>query len=337
MPAERRPRFGAAAAWAREQLAAVGARVDPTRRAGELSAADHQLVEIAKALALEPRVLILDEPTAALGAIEVAHLFDQVRAIRARGTAVVYISHRIPEVVEIADRLTVLRDGEHRGTFPTAELDADDILKLLVGRQIDAVFPDKPGDAPRAALLSVRNLSGDVFDDVSLDVHAGEIVGLAGVVGNGQRELIRALAGLEPHGDGEVLVRGRGVRLDSPVHARHAGISYVPSDRRREGLFGTLSVRENAAATSLGRFARMGFVAGSAERRAVADESAAMAIKAASPEVSVTTLSGGNQQKVVFGARAAVRARRAAVRRADAGRRRRSAGGALRPDPQAGR
>src|SRR4051794_2390008 len=181
MPADRRPGFGAAEAWAREQLEAVGARVDPRRRANDLTAAEHQLVEIAKALALEPRVLILDEPTAALGAAAVAHLFEQVRAIRARGTAVVYISHRIPEVVEIADRLTVLRDGENRGTFPTAELDADDILKLIVGRQIDAVFPDKlvgRVGTDSDAVFAVDGLSGENFDDISLRVRAGEIVGL---------------------------------------------------------------------------------------------------------------------------------------------------------------
>jgi ribose transport system ATP-binding protein len=302
MPAERRPRFGAAEAWARESLEAVGAKIDPKRRANELTAAEHQLVEIAKALALEPRVLILDEPTAALGAAEVEHLFEQVRAIRARGTAVVYISHRIPEVVEIADRLTVLRDGENRGTFPTAELDADDILKLIVGRQIDAVFPDKPLAPPDAAdaVLAVEGLSGDNFDDITLRVRAGEIVGLAGVVGNGQQELIRALAGLEPHSAGDISVRGRSVRLTSPVGARHAGIAYVPADRPREGVFGSLSVRENAAATSLSKYASMGFVRGGAERRAVAEESAALAVKAASPESGVMTLSGGNQQKVVF-------------------------------------
>ncbi|HEY8588087.1 MAG TPA: ATP-binding cassette domain-containing protein, partial [Naasia sp.] len=170
MPSDRRPSYGKAQAWARERLDAVGARIDPLRRATELSAAEHQLVEIAKALALEPRVLILDEPTAALGAAEVQHLFEQVRAIRARGTAVVYISHRIPEVTEIADRLTVLRDGEYRGTFPTAELDPDDILKLIVGRQIEAVFPDKPTTPPGDEVLGVTGLSGEAFHDVSLTV-----------------------------------------------------------------------------------------------------------------------------------------------------------------------
>jgi ribose transport system ATP-binding protein len=299
MPGDRRPSHGKARAWAREQLDAVGARIDPDRRATELSAAEHQLVEIAKALALEPRVLILDEPTAALGAADVAHLFEQVRAIRARGTAVVYISHRIPEVTEIADRLTVLRDGSNRGTFPVAELTPDDILKLIVGRQIDAVFPDKPTGGPGAPVLRVSGLSGEAFDDVSLTIGAGEIVGLAGVIGNGQQELIRALAGLEPQ-TGQIELHGKAISVSNPVQARRAGIAYVPADRHREGLFPSLSVRENAAANALGSFATSGFVRPAAERGAVATESRALAVKAASPDIGVMTLSGGNQQKVVF-------------------------------------
>jgi ribose transport system permease protein/ribose transport system ATP-binding protein len=300
MPAERRPSFSRARAWAQERLERGGARIDPLRRATELNAAEQQLVEIAKALALDPRVLILDEPTAALSAAEVDHLFEQIRAIRAAGTAVVYISHRIPEITEIADRLTVLRDGENRGTFPVAEVSEGDILALIVGRELSAMFPDKPAGMTGDPLLELRGLSGDNFDDVTLTVRAGEILGLAGVAGNGQRELLRAAAGLEPH-DGEVALGGAAVKANNPVAAQRAGIRYVPADRHREGLFESLTVRENIVANALQEHARHGFVVRSEEERAVVAELERLAVRTSSPEAAVTTLSGGNQQKVVFG------------------------------------
>jgi len=209
VPADRRPSFRQAPAWAWEKLEAVGAAISPARRAASLSPAEHQLVEIAKALALEPRVLVLDEPTAALGAAEVEHLFEQIRTIRDRGTAIVYISHRIPEVEQIADRLTVLRDGVSLGTFQTEGLDGDDILRLIVGRRIEAVFPAKLASPPGVEVLALEGFSGDAFDDVDLTVGSGEIVGLAGVVGNGQQELIRAIAGLEPRTDAGSSTPGR--------------------------------------------------------------------------------------------------------------------------------
>jgi ribose transport system ATP-binding protein len=300
MPAGRRPSGSDAPGWARERLAGIGADIDPWRRAGELSAAEHQLVEIAKALALDPKVLILDEPTAALSAAEIDHLFEQVRRIREAGTAVVYISHRIPEVTQIADRVTILRDGANRGSFPAAEVSEQDILNLIVGRELSAMFPDKLEADAGETLLDVRGLSNEAFDDVSFSVRSGEIVGIAGVVGNGQRELVRAIAGLEPYDDGEIEISGEAADVSTPVRARAAGVHYVPADRHREGLFESLNVRENAAANALHGYSRMGFVRRAEEDRAVEAEIQGLALKAASPEVGVTTLSGGNQQKVVF-------------------------------------
>jgi ribose transport system ATP-binding protein len=299
LPPERRPPYRQAPRWAWERLEVVGATINPARRAASLNAAEHQLVEIAKALALEPRVLVLDEPTAALGADEVEHLFEQVRAIRARGTAVVYISHRIPEVTAIADRLTVLRDGSSQGTFPVEGLGEEDILRLIVGRKIEAVFPEKLSGRAGEPVLTATGLNSDALDGVDLEVRAGEVVGLAGVAGNGQQALIRTLAGLESY-SGTIEIRGRSVSLSSPVAAREHGLAYVPADRQREGLFNSLSVRENASAVSLAKTATAGFVSGSAEREAVARQCAALSVKAASPEIGVMTLSGGNQQKVVF-------------------------------------
>src|ERR1700749_3817617 len=271
MPRKLRPSYSKAPAWAREALATIGAeKIDVSSRISELTAAETQLVEIAKALALDPKVLILDEPTAALESEEVEHLFQQVRAIRERGTAIVYISHRIPEVEAIADRLTVLRDGSTRGTFGVDEVDEAKILELIAGRELEAVFPEKlgPGQAGKP-VLSVAELSGSNFDDVSLEIAEGEIVGIAGVAGNGQREFVRALAGLGGH-TGTVTVNGGEVNLRNARRAQRDGVFYVSSDRQREGIFPALSVRENAVASSLQSFTKFGVVDGKDERGALA-------------------------------------------------------------------
>jgi ribose transport system ATP-binding protein len=301
MPRRLRPSYTKAPAWTRERLAAIGAqKIDPTSRISELSAAEVQLVEIAKALALDPKVLVLDEPTAALDSEEVEHLFQQVRAIRERGTAVVYISHRIPEVEAIADRLTVLRDGATRGTFGVDEVDEARILELIAGRELEAVFPDKLAAGRRGGVvLAIEELSGTNFDDVSLEVAEGEIVGIAGVAGNGQREFVRALAGLGSHA-GTVTVNGAEVNLRSARTAQRDGVFYVSSDRQREGIFPALSVRENAVASSLHSFTEFGVVGPRAERAALAVQEKELAIKTASQEADIASLSGGNQQKVVF-------------------------------------
>ncbi|HMJ34254.1 MAG TPA: ATP-binding cassette domain-containing protein [Baekduia sp.] len=302
LPRRRRPRLGAAVAWAAEHLALIEADIDPALRGEDLTVAERQMVEIAKAMALNPKVLILDEPTAALNAAEVERLFAQVGEFQRRGTAIVYISHRIPEVMRIADRITVLRNGESRGTFPAAGVSEDEILHRIVGRELSAVFPAKAtsGDE-RPGLLDVEGLSNASCHDVSFTVRAREILGLAGAEGNGQRQVMRALGGLESH-DGRVAVAGpSGPTVVADVAtARAAGVLYIPADRAREGLFAGLSVRENAAASSLGRFARAGVLSRPAEHAEVRDGLAAVAVKAASPETGVTTLSGGNQQKVVF-------------------------------------
>jgi ribose transport system ATP-binding protein len=301
MPRKLRPSYSKAPAWARQALATIGAeKIDPGSRVSELTAAETQLVEIAKALATGPKVLILDEPTAALESEEVEHLFTQVRAIRERGTAVVYISHRIPEVEAIADRLTVLRDGATRGTFGVDEVDEAMILELIAGRELEAVFPEKLGaGASGRTVLSVSELSGGNFDDVSLDLKEGEIVGIAGVAGNGQREFVRALAGLGGH-SGKVTVNDSEVNLRNARRAQRDGVFYVSSDRRREGIFPALSVRENAVASSLQSFTRFGVVNPLEERGAMAHQEKELAIKTASQDSDISSLSGGNQQKVVF-------------------------------------
>ena len=282
-------------AWMTDLLARAGARPRLRARVEELSVAQVQLLEMAKALALRPRVLILDEPTAPLGADQVDALFEQVRMVVDRGCAVIYITHRLAEVRQIADHVTVLRDGRVRGSGPVAAYTDEDLLGLIVGRSIASAFPPKSSADAAAVALRVTGLSGADFHDVHLAAAAGEVVGLAGIVGNGQSGFLRALAGLEP-ATGEVELAG--TRYAAAALARSA--AYLPADRHREGLFGSLSVRENVAVGTLAALARGGMVSRPREVAAVRAGTTRLAVKAPSLEAGVATLSGGNQQKVVL-------------------------------------
>ncbi len=245
-------------------------------------------------------MLVLDEPTESLTPVESALLFEQVRKITAAGTAVVYISHRLPEVQRIADRITVLRDGETRGTVAAASVSEAEILRLIIGRSVDQAFPPKAelaeGGEP---LLSVRGLSGPRFHDVDLDVRPGEIVGLAGVEGNGQREFLRALAGLL-RSSGTATLAGQRVSLGDPGKAQRAGIVHLPGDRHAEGVLLPLSVRENVSLLALGDVARAGVVQRRREAEVVAAQIKQLDVRTPSMETPVSALSGGNQQKVLF-------------------------------------
>jgi len=285
-----------------DALAPFGIPLDPHTPVRLLSVAQRQLVEIAKALRSQARVLILDEPTAPLTPDEVAQLFTILAELKRRGTSIVFISHRLPEVLEIADRITVLKDGEVVGTVMGREASEDRLVQMMVGRQLEVVMPARaggPGGAPR---LEVESLSGDgYFRDVSFTVRAGEIVGLAGIEGNGQREIARSLFGLVPTSAGQVRVGGQPADLSSPRAAIASGVVYISNDRRRESLMVPLSVRENLALPNLARWERAGFVDERAEGAAVSQVIGSLAVRAASPEQAVGQLSGGNQQKVAIG------------------------------------
>jgi ribose transport system ATP-binding protein len=288
-------------AWARQELDRVGCAVDLHLRVDEVGVANRQLVELAKAFSIAPSTLILDEPTAPLGAERVDRLFTLIRDAAARGTAVVYISHRLPEVRAIADRVTVLRDGAVQGAFAVGVVTDDELLELIVGRALEAAFPPKASSVSGESRgLVVETASGDGFADVSLTVKPGEIVGLAGIAGNGQTEFVRALAGLV-RSTGQIVLDGRPVDVTGPASARASGISYLSADRHREGIFGTLSVRENAAISALHRFAIGPVVRRQAEANAVHVLREQLRIRTPSIETPVSSLSGGNQQKVVLG------------------------------------
>jgi ribose transport system ATP-binding protein len=298
-PEALRPPVSHWSTWTREKLAAVGARIDPAARVTELNVADRQLLEIAKALALESKVLVLDEPTESLTRPEAERLFTQIQTITTTGTAVVYISHRLPEVHRVADRITVLRDGEVRGTMPASGASEAEVLRLIIGRSVDQVFPAKARASEAEPLLRVDGLSGPRFSDVSFEVRPGEIVGLAGVEGNGQREFLRGLAGLLPV-RGDVTLAGRSVSLGDPGRVQRAGIVHLPGDRHAEGLFLPLSVRENVALLALPKVARNGIVRRARETQLVAGEVERLNVRTPSVETPVSSLSGGNQQKVLL-------------------------------------
>ncbi|MGH3168644.1 MAG: ATP-binding cassette domain-containing protein, partial [Trebonia sp.] len=285
--------------WARSQLSRVGGQADLAQRVSSLSVAQRHLLEIAKAMASDPAVLILDEPTAALGADDTAVLFAELRRLAADGVAIVYITHRMAEVRELCHQVTVLRDGSIRGTFAVADISDDELLELIVGRAIAAEFPPKPSTPPEPPVLTVDRLSSAAFHDVTLAASAGEIVGLAGIVGNGQSEFLRSLAGLA-HASGRAVLHGAPLKTRRSDAALRAGVVYLSADRLGEGLFGTLSVRENALISTLGQFGTWGVTSLREETRAVQEQRENLSIKASSVEANVLSLSGGNQQKVLL-------------------------------------
>src|SRR5215218_7083600 len=269
---------------AEELLGRVGARIDPEIDAGELSMPQQQLVEIARALGANARVLILDEPTASLSKEDTDNLFRVVRELRAQGVGMIYISHRLEELPVIADRVTVLRDGN-----------------TIATRELSAVFPKR--EVPRGdAVLELRGVGCESsgVSDIHLTVHAGEIVGLSGLVGAGRSELARTIFGLTPADRGEILVRGRRIRIGSPADAIANGIAYVPEDRRRHGVVLEMPVSENVTLAALGNLSRFGALDFRRERELASDYTRRLGVKTASIRSLVSTLSGGNQQKVAL-------------------------------------
>ena len=281
--------------FAREILDAVGLSVPLGARGDTLSVAQKQLLEIAKALALNPKVLILDEPTASLDRDATDMLFGRIREVVKAGTSVIYITHRLAEVRQIAQRVTVLRDGRLAGSGMVADLTDQDFLRMIVGRNLGSTFPPKASGPAGEVNFAVRSLGGQKFRDVSFEVSRGQIIGVAGVAGNGQTDLMRALAGLQPS-TGTVTLAGR--KLTHHDLLRVA--AFMPSDRHAEGLAGGLTIRENAALSALREFSRFGALSRKKEVMAVGEAFTSLAVKAASMEAEVSSLSGGNQQKVVL-------------------------------------
>ncbi len=288
-------------ARAAELLERVGARVRPHAVVADLSPAERQLVEIAKALNKNARVVILDEPTSSLGEQETEHLYGIVDNLRASGVAVVYISHRFKELVRLADRVTVLRDGSSIGTHSMQSLTEKDLISMMVGRKIDTVFP-ATHTTPGAIALEARHLTclRSGVQDVSFTLRRGEILGLAGLIGSGRTQLAEALFGITPADSGEVFVDGHRARIRTPSDALAAGLAYVPEDRRRHGVIMDLPIDRNVSLAGLRSVARSGLVDRRRERQVAQEFTASLAIKAPSVQTIVRGLSGGNQQKVAL-------------------------------------
>ena len=296
-PPEERPPFREMIAWARSRLAAYDVPIDAEAMTGSLTLAQRQFLEVVKALLPRPQVLLLDEPTTALGPGEVQHLHRIVLARAAEGVAVVYVSHRLPEVLAIANRVTVLRDGRSQGTHAAAGMSEEDLVSLMIGRPLELAFPDRDRGAGDEALLEVSGLRGHRVGPIDLLVRKGEILGIAGAEGNGQHELLRCLAGVE-RSAGLVRCNGRTVDVRSPFGALRAGIMLLSGDRMGESLFPVLGVRSNTTVQVLKRFSKGGVVLRRREQVVVRDLVRRLRLKTPSTEQQVRFLSGGNQQKV---------------------------------------
>jgi rhamnose transport system ATP-binding protein len=287
-------------AESRQLLAQLGVRLDPRTKARNLSVAQQQMVEIARALSLDAQLLIMDEPTSSLTPAEVEELFAIVRRLREAGTAIIFISHRLEELFEIADRVTVLRDGRYVGTREISDVRTEELIQMMVGRQLDALFPKQ--EAPVSdAVLEVTNLTvAGKFENVSFALRAGEILGLAGLIGAGRTDVARALFGVQPAASGSIKVDGRPVTIRSPQQAMDLGLGFVPEDRQHHGLVLRMSIAANITLPILPRFATAGWLRERDAKKVAARAAQRLEVRSAGTDQKASELSGGNQQKVVL-------------------------------------
>ena len=291
-------RWRAARSAARVALDRVGLSIDERTEMSRLSLGQQQLVEIARALVRETRVLVLDEPSAILGGRDLDVLYDVVRSLRDRGVAVVYISHRLKEVLSLSDRVSVLKDGRHQGTMAVADLDESHLVRLMTGRELITPSRRDRGSSARP-ILTVRGLAVGSSPPVDFEIAAGEIVGLAGLVGSGRTELARAVCGAD-RADGHVTVKGAPVGRRSPRSMRRHGLAYLPEDRKQQGLLLNRSIRENVGLASLGRRSRLGILRSRHDVADVRQLTERVRLKSTGLDAPAASLSGGNQQKVML-------------------------------------
>ncbi|MGL6528839.1 ribose ABC transporter ATP-binding protein RbsA [Aeromonas hydrophila] len=280
-------------------LARLGVKHGPDTRLGDLSIGEQQMVEIAKALSFDASVIIMDEPTDALTDTETEQLFVVIRELREQGCGIVYISHRLKEIFEICDRVTVLRDGKWIGEQAVSELDEDRIIEMMVGRRLEEQYPRLARELGPVS-LQVKDLAGPGVCGVSFSLRQGEILGFSGLMGSGRTELMKLIYGASPISAGDITVDGHALVPKSPADGLAAGIAYISEDRKGDGLVLELSVRENMSLCALGEFISHGKIDGQAERQAVGDYVRLFNIKTPSQDQLIKLLSGGNQQKVAI-------------------------------------
>lgn len=285
---------------ARHYLERLEVDVDPKALLGDLPVAIQQMVEIAKALSYDAEIIIMDEPTSALSKHEIDVLFERIARLKSEGRCVVFISHKLDEIFRIADRITVLRDGEHIATDYADRLTSEQLIQMMVGRDIQGIF-QRSERQPGAPILEVRNLTiHGQFYDINFTLHAGEIVGFAGLVGSGRTDLVRALFGAEPVESGDVLLAGEPVDISSPQRAIAAGMGLVPENRKEQGLFLQMSVRENIVIAQTDHLAHNGLLNFGTEQQIASDYIARLDVRTPSAEQDIVNLSGGNQQKTIL-------------------------------------
>lgn len=291
--------WGAMYREARNLLAQLGVRLDPRTKARNLSVAKQQTVEIARALSLDAQLLIMDEPTSSLTVTEVEELFRIIRQLREAGTAIIFISHRLEELFAVADRVTILRDGHYVATRDMAEVKTEELIQMMVGRAVDDLFPKQ--EAPRGdPVLEVEGLTSvGKFEDVSFALHAGEILGMAGLIGAGRTDVARALFGIQP-ASGAVKINGQEVTIDSPRQAMKLGLGFVPEDRQHHGLVLPMSIAANVTLPILPRFATAGWLREGEAKKVAAAAAQQLDVRSAGIDQKAHELSGGNQQKVVL-------------------------------------
>jgi ABC-type sugar transport system ATPase subunit len=284
---------------AHEALETIGARFDPSVRLGDLSVAGQQMVEIARAASSEAGVMVMDEPTSALSEHEVETLFQIIGTLKRRGVAVIYITHRLEEVSQVADRITVLRDGKHVGDLLIAEATKEKIVQMMVGRSLN-LFPKEAAPIGEEVMRVDGFSRKGAFSEISFSVRKGEILGVAGLMGAGRTEIARAIFGIDPKDSGEVYVEGQKAVIESPIDAIRSGLGLVPEDRKLQALVLSMAVRENITLAHLSDFARGGIVSKAKEREDATRHVEELDIRTPTVEQRVANLSGGNQQKVVI-------------------------------------